>query len=64
MATPKEKFIESLKFLKGVQDSGAVALYTDEIPKKDVQGNPSKKWLYQRGNKGLVHFNRPRRKRW
>jgi len=34
MATPKEKFIEALKFLKTLQDKGITGVYTDEIPNR------------------------------
>lgn len=34
MATPKEKFVEALRFLKDIQDAGSVAIRTDEIPKR------------------------------
>lgn len=34
MATPQEKFIEALKFLKTLQDKGITGIYTDEIPSR------------------------------
>ncbi len=34
MATPREKFVEALKFLKGLQDKGVVAIHTEEIPNR------------------------------
>ncbi len=34
MATPREKFVEALKFLKGLQDKGIVAIHTEEIPSR------------------------------
>lgn len=34
MATPKEKFVEALRLLKGIQDKGTVAIHTEELPKR------------------------------
>lgn len=34
MATPRERLLESLKFLKGLQDKGVVGIHTDEIPNR------------------------------
>ena len=34
MATPREKFIASLKFLKAIQDDGNVTIHTEKIPKR------------------------------
>ncbi|MCX2679827.1 Fic family protein [Galbibacter sp. EGI 63066] len=32
MATPRERFVEALTFLKGIQDQGMVGIHTDDIP--------------------------------
>src|SRR5690554_3224738 len=32
MATPRERFVEALTFLKELQDKGVVGIYTDDIP--------------------------------
>ena len=34
MATPRERLVESLKFLKELQDNGVVGIHTDEIPNR------------------------------
>lgn len=34
MAIPKEKFVEALRVLKGIQDKGTVAIHTKELPKR------------------------------
>ncbi len=34
MATPRERLVESLKFLKELQDNGIVGIHTDEIPNR------------------------------
>src|SRR5690606_16911414 len=32
MATPRERFVEALTFLKDLQDKGVVGIYTDDLP--------------------------------
>jgi hypothetical protein len=32
MATPRERFVEALTFLKDLQDNGVVGIYTDDMP--------------------------------
>ena len=34
MATPRERLVESLKFLKELQDNGVVGIHTDEMPNR------------------------------
>ncbi|MFV8325868.1 Fic family protein [Flavobacterium sp. ZS1P14] len=34
MATPRERFIEALKFLQELQERGVVGIYTDDIPNR------------------------------
>jgi fido (protein-threonine AMPylation protein) len=34
MATPREKFVEALKFLQQLQETGVTGIYTDEIPNR------------------------------
>ncbi|UUC46583.1 Fic family protein [Flavobacterium cerinum] len=52
MATPKERFIEALTFLKDIQDKGIVGIHTDTIPNTKYRQLLLKKGFIKEVTKG------------
>lgn len=52
MATPQERLVESLKFLKELQDNGVVGIHTDEIPNRKYREILAKNGFIREVTKG------------
>src|SRR5690606_10898379 len=62
MATPRERFVEALKFLQGLQEKGIVGIHTDDMPNRKYREILSKNGFIREVTKGWYITTSPEEK--
>lgn len=59
MATPRERFVEALKFLHGLQEDGIVGIHTDDLPNRKYRELLTKNGFIREVTKGWYIASNP-----
>ncbi|MCT4317822.1 Fic family protein [Elizabethkingia anophelis] len=62
MATPRERFVEALKFLQGLQEKGIVGIHTDDMPSRKHRELLGKNGFIKEVTKGWYIATNPEEK--